>query len=232
MSIAIMTDVWDKSKHKSTELLILLALADRANDDGICWPGHTSLSKRGRIARRQIINVLNELSESGELYIARRPGSSNIYAVLTGCIYVDAAARRKLADDLAGGVQRIARGSARRYTPTDTTPPHKPSDEPSVKPLLTTINGTNLSVAYEQAFGYLCSGTNLDKLKDLAAAYGESNTVDALGVAAAAGKRRLDYVEGVLRRWQSEGRGDKDRSATAGLNPRQIAELENLGIKL
>ena len=39
MSIRVMTQVWDTSEQKGSALLLLLALADHAADDGFCWPG-------------------------------------------------------------------------------------------------------------------------------------------------------------------------------------------------
>jgi len=39
MSIKVMSYVWEASKAKGSELLLLLAIADHAADDGYCWPG-------------------------------------------------------------------------------------------------------------------------------------------------------------------------------------------------
>ena len=39
MSIKRMNAVWNLSKQSGSALLVLLALADRADDDGFCWPG-------------------------------------------------------------------------------------------------------------------------------------------------------------------------------------------------
>jgi hypothetical protein len=38
MSIKVMSQVWEHSTRKGTRLLLLLALADFANDEGICYP--------------------------------------------------------------------------------------------------------------------------------------------------------------------------------------------------
>jgi len=63
---------------------VLLALADRANDDGECWPGLAYLSAQCSMPRRTLIRALQDLQESGLVSIEHRPGegggrSTNIY---------------------------------------------------------------------------------------------------------------------------------------------------------
>ena len=74
MSIKLMTYVWDHSNHSGTELLMLLALADHANDDGICWPSIARLAARCRIQPRQAINVLHKLEQAGDITVQRGGG--------------------------------------------------------------------------------------------------------------------------------------------------------------
>lgn len=81
-----MTRVWTHSKQKGSNLLLTLALADHANDDGICWPGLSSLHKKVRMSERQTQRILDKLIETGEVYI--KPGNGrghkSFYAVLSG----------------------------------------------------------------------------------------------------------------------------------------------------
>ena len=49
---------------------VLLALADYANREGICWPSIDSLSKKTGLSRRQTQRHLKALRESGEIEIA------------------------------------------------------------------------------------------------------------------------------------------------------------------
>src|SRR5580765_6894795 len=86
MSIDVMIRVWDRSQHEGSHLLALLALADWANADGLCWPKVAKLAKRARVAERQAQYILAELAESGELYIQRGTGRGHgsRYVVLTG----------------------------------------------------------------------------------------------------------------------------------------------------
>ena len=74
MSIKLMTHVWDHSPHHGTTLLMLLALADHANDDGLCWPSVPRLAARCRISERQAISVLQALEKAGDITIERGCG--------------------------------------------------------------------------------------------------------------------------------------------------------------
>src|ERR1019366_6336950 len=42
---------------------VLLALADHANDDGICWPGYTLLSGETYLSRASVSTAITNLSE-------------------------------------------------------------------------------------------------------------------------------------------------------------------------
>jgi len=84
MSIKVMTRVWEESKHKGSELLLLLAIADNARDDGHAWPGLSVLSGKTRLSRQTLSKKLENLVESGELYIHAQKGFVHHYAVLVG----------------------------------------------------------------------------------------------------------------------------------------------------
>lgn len=48
-------------------MLVLLALADYANDGGYCWPSLTQLAKKTRLSRRQVITVVGDLVALAEI---------------------------------------------------------------------------------------------------------------------------------------------------------------------
>lgn len=83
MSIAIMSAVWEHSKQASGNLLLLLALADYANAEGVCWPSVTTLAKRARVSERHVRRMLRELEEAGEVSVEPNAGQhgSNRYTV-------------------------------------------------------------------------------------------------------------------------------------------------------
>jgi hypothetical protein len=49
MSIKVMDRVWEHSKATGTPLVVLLCLADWANDDGECWPPISKIGKKCRL---------------------------------------------------------------------------------------------------------------------------------------------------------------------------------------
>jgi len=81
-----MNRVWDKAHVGSNQLLVLLALADRADEDGICWPGVAYLAERARVQDRQVQRIIQELVRTGELVVQHGTGRgfTNHYLVVTG----------------------------------------------------------------------------------------------------------------------------------------------------
>ena len=68
MSIRVMTSVWDDARTKAhTELLVLLALADWANDDGHCWPTVAALAAKARLSERATQQILGRLAATGRI---------------------------------------------------------------------------------------------------------------------------------------------------------------------
>ena len=85
MSIKAMTTVWDKSEQSGSSLLMLLAIADYAHDDGSnAWPSLSTLARKTRMSRRNAIRTIKKLEKAGELFVVRRGGEhkSNEYAIL------------------------------------------------------------------------------------------------------------------------------------------------------
>lgn len=74
MSIKVMTEVWESSSTKGGARLVLLALADYANDDGYCHPGVERLVLKSALTERNVQFILRELEARGELVTK---GSSN-----------------------------------------------------------------------------------------------------------------------------------------------------------
>lgn len=77
MSIDVMKAVWESSQHSETDLVVMLALADMANVDGYCFPSIPTLAQRARRQVRSMINTLERLSESGEVFIDKSRGRNH-----------------------------------------------------------------------------------------------------------------------------------------------------------
>ncbi len=79
-----MTDVW-KLKLQAPRKMVLLALADNANDEGTdCWPSVGKLVEKCSMSERAIQGHLAALEESGYIKRHERLGRSNKFT-----IYVD-----------------------------------------------------------------------------------------------------------------------------------------------
>lgn len=77
MSIEVMSRVWKDSKREGTELLLLLAIADYADDHGVAHPYKAQLAKKCRISERTVQRLLKKIEDEGELEIRRADGRGN-----------------------------------------------------------------------------------------------------------------------------------------------------------
>lgn len=86
MSVRVMTWVWDNSRAKGNERLLLLAIADFAHDDGDgAYPSVARLMAKTRLTRPTVIALTRRLEELGELEVLRSGGRRpHVYRVLMG----------------------------------------------------------------------------------------------------------------------------------------------------
>lgn len=79
MSIEVMTQVWKHSKQRGAKLLILLALADFANDESVAWPSVDTLAKKARCSRRRVQDAIRDLQDAGELSLQENAGPNGVH---------------------------------------------------------------------------------------------------------------------------------------------------------
>lgn len=81
-----MTRVWEHAEYKESTLLILLALADFADDNGICWPEVPTLAAKARVSDRRAIDIIQALEKDGAIVYQRGGGRGrrSLYGVLVG----------------------------------------------------------------------------------------------------------------------------------------------------
>ena len=64
-----MANIWERAPFKSTELLMFLAIADHANDEGIAYPGVKHLAKKCRVEDRRATQIIQFLVSSGAMAV-------------------------------------------------------------------------------------------------------------------------------------------------------------------
>jgi helix-turn-helix protein len=79
MSIRIMNHVWDTDCANCTRKLVMLALADNANDEGVCWPSITTIALKCSMSDRAVTKHVRELETDGLLSVERIAGSASKY---------------------------------------------------------------------------------------------------------------------------------------------------------
>lgn len=82
MSIRLMTAVWEREDLSATHKLVLLALADWANDEGLCWPSINRLSIKTSMAGRSIQRLIRQLEEMGFIRREETAGKGNRYWIV------------------------------------------------------------------------------------------------------------------------------------------------------
>jgi hypothetical protein len=83
MSLAATRSVWEHSRQTGSALLVLLALADYADADGLCWPSMATLAAKARLSERMVARHVERLMEAGEVDLERGGGRgrSNRYRI-------------------------------------------------------------------------------------------------------------------------------------------------------
>ena len=83
-----MTAVWDREDLSSTQKLVLLSLADWANDEGLCWPSIDRLAIKTSMAGRSVQRIIRDLESMGFVRRDEVLGKGNRYWIsipLTQC---------------------------------------------------------------------------------------------------------------------------------------------------
>lgn len=69
---------------KTAERFVLVTLADRANQEGVCWPGYKDIAYRTGYTPRRIMTLIGRLMKAGLVEKVERSGrrgqqTSNLY---------------------------------------------------------------------------------------------------------------------------------------------------------
>lgn len=75
MSVKVMSWVFDHSESTGNERLVLLAIADHANDETwSCWPSVARLAVKAKVSERTVQRAIRSLVELGEIGIGEGTG--------------------------------------------------------------------------------------------------------------------------------------------------------------
>ncbi len=105
-----MTAVWAIDLPDSQKI-VLLALADCANDEGLCWPSMATLSKKCSKGERTVQGVIKDLVSNGHLSRTEVPGKGCKYIVhpRSGCAPAEAAPAQPTAATPAAAADKPSR---------------------------------------------------------------------------------------------------------------------------
>lgn len=165
MSVRASTWAWQQP-IKGTAKLVLLALADHANDDGKCWPGIETVAKKCGISRIAVINNISKLRKSGFVNSERRyteegRRTSNVYTLClsTDNLHTHSLCKESLRKDNVG----LSKGDLpepldnRQLKEGDESPPENPKE-------LIWLEGLKLQGVTRPFLGKLCKQYSEDAL--------------------------------------------------------------------
>jgi hypothetical protein len=88
MSLTTSRRVWKDTPDtiRGGAYTVLLALADYATEQGICWPTLRQIAAKARIEERQTTTLVRKLEREGQIVVARKAGRGGglFIAILTG----------------------------------------------------------------------------------------------------------------------------------------------------
>lgn len=172
MSIELMSRVWKSTDFRGTELLILLCLADHANDEGCCWPSYKTIAAKARTSPRWAMRCVKNMEELGYLTRDRgNVGRANTYYLTIPPVRKGGEvssppngafpAKGVVPSSPTSDVQQHSRGEAqttRGVVPTS----HESSDEPSLKHHESAAEAATVTI--EQAFDHILAVTTTNEI--------------------------------------------------------------------
>ena len=118
MSVRASTWAWSLEEVMGSEALVLLALADQANDEGFCWPSQEKLAPKARQSVSTLRRSLRSLEKMGLLTTITRSSTrgrrSNLYLLHIGAkpdLSMKSARAVNLGEDAAQACQMLEEAS-------------------------------------------------------------------------------------------------------------------------
>lgn len=83
MSMIFMVQAMQMKVGNPARKLVLLKLADNANDNGVCWPSYETIARACEMSRRTVIRHVDDLVKDGLVSVTHRSNekghTSNVY---------------------------------------------------------------------------------------------------------------------------------------------------------
>ncbi|MPT06035.1 MAG: helix-turn-helix domain-containing protein [Delftia sp.] len=81
MSTVVMAACWPLQGMSASQKAVLISLADQANDDGVCWPGISTIARRTCLSERAVQEAIAWLQTVGLVFREYRFNSSTSYTI-------------------------------------------------------------------------------------------------------------------------------------------------------
>lgn len=168
---------WAQQGLKSSQKLVLLALADRAGDDQECYPSIARIASDTGLDRKVIMSAVTELERAELIQVVRRKGAGNVYRLL-GVDRQNQSQKRHTTNTENGTGTEIGIGAKNGTASVPETVLHQSQkrDTESIKNLSTTNQKNNISAStrfvpptIEQIRAYCserCSSVDPDRFFD------------------------------------------------------------------
>lgn len=141
-----MQRVWSFSRAQKVHRLVLLALADNADEEQFyAWPSVATLASKANVSERTVQRALRDLEATGEIRLVREGGrrqeeqpDGSVKTIYRAALYqVTLRGDKSVAPDVEGVPDSAWRGDRnvdRGVTPLSPQPLREPSEEPLEEP--------------------------------------------------------------------------------------------------
>ncbi len=115
MSVQLMAAVFERGPSNPHLRLLMLAIADHADDEGLAWPGVERLAAKCAVSARSVQRSLQQLEAAGWLVIehGKGRGNTNLYRLAVDRLLMPPPQRKGDAHDTHSWVQKGDAGSAK-----------------------------------------------------------------------------------------------------------------------
>lgn len=122
MSNKAINYIFENSKTVGSARVLMLAIADMANDDGECWPGKAKLHSKVNVSVRMITRLIQECERLGELAVIQgEQNQTNRYLVI-GVAAEKRVEKARPAREKKPRAKRVTSDTSVTSAPQDITP--------------------------------------------------------------------------------------------------------------